>query len=599
VKDFLAEFDFSKALRDVREFSEGASKALADLSDQADKLATAYKLVKGAVEIIPNALNSAANAAGGAAAKIGAAVNAPLEAIGITAADTSRKLDSLGNDAFANVQEDANSFGDTLRLLGTTLFGIGDTAKEAGNKTDAAGAGFDRLGASAKGAGDKAAEAGEKIAGAGNSIATIPKSVEKVANSVDELEKQLSAMQQQFDLAKSIGASPEKLAELQKGIDDTRKKLKDLADASAALNKPLVETPQDGARAFEALGSAAGSAADDIEATGEAAQQSATMAAEGTASLSGVVAALFSKYSSLSEAAGRFFAETLKAANFGSLSLQSYGRAIEAADRATQQAFDNQVAGAGSAIAALEQFAQTGEVAGDATATAFYRSEQSLDAMSVAIQQGVGGFELLDSQTLSRLQGAIDAARQKTRQLSDDARAAAAELAAIGDQLEDQALRDSGNEAEIARRELERRIKNIEEIEKRAGAAGAEGAERAKRLAREEYERKIQDIQNAQAAQMQADKAAADARIAENQRVWDADPYNPNSTAQTATTAGQTGRSTGAIGTSRQRGQVPAEGINVQFNFDKGASIFTSQRQAEEVARLMLRELERLQRRKR
>ena len=601
VREFIAEFDFSGALTSFSQFTTQVGADISKLLDKADKLATAFKVVKTAVEVVPNALDSASSAAAGAAAKLGSLVSVPIGLISDDAEKARQKLDQLGNEGFAGAADAARDTGNAIDQLVQKFFGGNAVVEDHEVRVTRAGRAHANLTAetlAASRAADGSAIAFQKGSA---SVGDLGDKSNKAAGDIQALKSELIALETGIAAAISAGSSQEAIDILVERANTLRANISALTPAAQAAGQALKKAGDDGAQAFDGTSQSASRAASEIEATGEAAQQSATMAAEGTASLSGVVAALFAKYSSLSEAAGRFFAESLRAANFGSQSLESYGRAIEAADRATQRAFDNQVAGAGSAIAALEQFAQTGEVAGDTTATAFYQSEQSLDSMTEAIKLGVGGFELLDSQTLSKLQSAIDAARQKTKQLSDDARAAAAELAAIGDQLEEQALRDTGNEEELARRELERRLRNIEEIEKRAGAAGAAEAERARRLAQAEYERKIRDIQNAQTAAIDSARATADARIQENQRVWDADPYNPNSTARTATAAGQASSGTGAIGTSRQRGQVAAEGLsNININIEKALSPGAAAREMEEFVRRYIRpELERIARRSR
>lgn len=597
IREFIAEFDFDQALQSLQTFLTEAKTQLDNFATAATEVANAVKGIKEGLSLVANTFDTGVSAIAAGAAKLGEVSTAPLALVSDKAAELGRVLGDVADNAFARATEQAGQMRDNVAGLADAFSG---TTPEVQRQAAAAEQGADanrKLAQAAEEAGQAAQTGAGALEQAAQATTTATTTIRNAATEVANLKAEIAAAQQGLANAILSGADPAVIDQFKARIDSARQQLQLLALAGVDVGDKTAAGASKAAASLDQIGSSASRAAAEVEQVDAATQESAAGAANATASLSGVVAGLFSKYSSLSTAAGQFFAETLKAANFGSLSLADYGRAIEAADRATQQAFDNQVAGAGAAIAKLEEFAQTGKVAGDTTATAFYQSEQSLDAMSAAIDQGIGGFELLDSQTLSRLQGAIDAARQKTRQLTAEAMAAVAQLNAIGDQIEEQALRDAGNEAALAKLELDRRIANIEEIEKRAGAAGAAGAERAKRLAREEYERKIQNIQNAQAAQMQADKAAADARIAENERVWDNDPYNPNASfgdQQAAPQRTSAGRGGGGIGGGRGA-QQPTERVAVNVNVDRIASYGSDKRALEELARIVGKELQRLQ----
>lgn len=598
VREFIAEFDFSGALVSFSQFTTDAGKEISALLDKVDKLATAFKVVKAAVEVVPNALDSAASAAGGAAAKLGALVSAPLGMISDDGEQARQKLDALGNEGFANVSQQASNFSGTLRSLIGTVSGANTEIEEHEGRVSRAGrahANLTQETLAASRAADGSAVAFQKGAAA---VGDLGDQSSKSAGDVQALKSELIALENGIAQAINAGSAQEAIDILVERANRLRENIAAIEPVADKSGKALKKAGDDGAQAFDNAASSASQAASDIESTGEAAQQSATMAAEGTASLSGITAALFSKYSALSEAAGNFFADTQKAANVGSLSLQDYGEAIQAADRATQAAFDGQTSSANALISTLQEYAQTGRTAADSTAAAFFQSEGALDGMEQALQQGIAGFDLLDRQTLQNLQSAIDAARAKTKQLSADARQAVADLKAIGDQLEDQALRDAGNEEEIARRDYERKIQNIEEIEKRAGAAGADGAERAKRLAREDFERKMRDIQEAKAAQAEADREAADNRIAENQRVWDNDPYNPNNTAP-APTQQQGQRTTAGRGGAGAITGGKGDNVAVNINVDRLQSVGGNKRDLEELVRMLKPHFEALARRTR
>lgn len=597
IRNFIAEFDFRAAIASVQQFADESGEKLRGFAQTADEVAAAIRVVTNAIGLAFNTLQTVVAASVGAIAQTQATLLTPLAALSDSAAEMQRVMQDVADNAFEQVKIQAAEAGANVDALAGSFSQATNATNTVSEAAAAAAANVKQLSADEERLANNAAKLAEAER---QHSAAMEDAAAKAAGSIDKIaaaQAQLAEVERQIGDAIAGGQSQQQVQELITQANTLRASLEPVAAAADDAGAKLKKAGNDGEAAFAGAASAASGAAEEISEAGNAAQQSASMAAEGTASLSGVTAALFSKYSALSEAAGKFFRDTQKAANFGSQSLESYGRSIEAADRATQQAFDNQVAGANAAIAKLQEFAQTGRVAGDATASAFFASEKALDGMESAIRQGVGGFELLDKQTLSNLQGAIDAARQKTKALAADARAASAELDAIGDQLEEQALRDTGNEEEIARREYERKIHNIEEIAKRAGASAVEGEERAKRLAREEFERKMKQINEEKAARAEADRETADNRIAENNRVWDSDPYNPDAGAQSS---GNTGGSAGGFDATPRRVAQPTTQSAVTINIERALSPGAAQKEMEEFVRKYIKpEIDRLSRRSR
>ena len=598
IKEFIAEFNFDEALATLRTFLTEAKTNLDAFAESAREVARAVKGIKEGVALVANVFDTGVSAIAAGAAKLGAASTAPLALVSDTAAELGRTLDDVAANGLARATEQARQAGDNFNALAGA---VGGATPEVQAQAQAASQGADanrELAAAAEeGAAAVAAGTGD-LQQAAQATTTVTTTIKNAAVEVAALHAEIKTAQEGLANAILSGADPAAIETFKARIDSAKQQLQLLALAGVDVGDKTAAGANKAAASLDQIGSSASQAASEVEAVGDATQQSASQAAEGTASLSGITAALFSKYSALSEAAGKFFADTQKAANVGSLSLQDYGEAIQAADRATQAAFDGQTSSANALISTLQEYAQTGRTAADSTAAAFFQSEGALDGMEQALQQGIAGFDLLDRQTLQNLQSAIDAARAKTKQLSADARQAVADLKAIGDQLEDQALRDAGNEEEIARRDYERRIQNIEEIEKRAGAAGADGAERAKRLAREDFERKMRDIQEAKAAQAEADREAADNRIAENQRVWDNDPYNPNNTAP-APTQQQGQRTTAGRGGAGAITGGKGDNVAVNINVDRLQSVGGNKRDLEELVRMLKPHFEALARRTR
>lgn len=596
VKNFIAEFDFDSAKSSLSKFLTSAKTELDNFAKSAREVADAVKTIHEIIALAANTFDAGVSSIAAAVFKLGEVTSKPLALMSDAGEEVERVFAGLADGALERTIVQADEMGENFLNL---TDGIRHTADET-EHVAASVIKFEgkllTLAEVTKILADRNAEAAKaQIALRGTFDETAKAATASVGamgnagEAVKALHADIAASQEALKQAILSGADDATIEAFKTKIGDARAQLQLLALAGVDVGTKTAQGATKAAQSLDQIGSSAANAADDVEKVDAATQQSATMAAEGTASLSGILAALFSKYSGLSKAAGEFFAATQKAANVGSLSLADYGASIVAADKATQAAFDNQVVGASNAIAKLEEFARTGKVAGESTATAFFESEAALDSMGAALRDGVGGFELLDSQTLSKLQSSLDAARQKTKQLAADARAAADELAAIGDQLEDQALRDSGNEEAIARRELDRKIANIEEIAKRAGDAGAANAERARRLAQEEFARAVAAINERKAAEAAAARETADTRIAENQRVHDADPYNQ--------TAAASGVASGGIGTSLQRGQESSQTINITV--DRLQSVGGSKRDIEELVRLLKPEFDRLSRRTR
>lgn len=596
VRNFIAEFDFQAALKSVQEFTNEAGAKLHGFAQTADEVASAIRVAVNAIGAVFNTLQTVVAASVGAIAQTQATLLAPFAAINDSAAEMQRVMQDVADNAFEQVKIQAAEAGANVDALAGNLSQATNATNTMSEAAAAAAANVKQLSADEERMANNAAKLAEAER---QHSAAMEDAAAKAAGSIDKIaaaQAQLAEVERQIGDAIAGGQSQQQVQALITQANTLRASLEPVANAAEDAGEKLKKAGNDGAAAFSGAASAASGAAEEISEAGNAAQQSASMAAEGTASLSGILAALFSKYSGLSKAAGEFFAATQKAANVGSLSLADYGESIVAADKATQAAFDNQVAGASNAIAKLEEYARTGKVAGESTATAFFESEASLDSMVAAIRDGVGGFELLDSQTLSKLQSSIDAARQKTKQLAADAQQAVAELQNIGDTLEEQKLRESGDDEEIARRAFERKQRDIDEIAKRAGAAGAASAERAKSLAREEYDRAIAAINARKAAEMEAAREVADERIVQDKRVTQAATGAQGSGGSDSggITLGKPGRAVGGIDSPRAGDQVA---LNIIV--DKFQSVGKDKAQLEEFARTLLPEIERILRRRR
>lgn len=106
---------------------------------------------------------------------------------------------------------------------------------------------------------------------------------------------------------------------------------------------------------------------------------------------------------------------------------------------------------------------------------------------------------LLNESDLSGINSAIDAARNKVRQLADESRAARDELAGIGSSLQDELDRLNDDQEAIENRRYARQLRDIARLEAEGGAAAKREAEQSRKLAAELHRRKLQDIREEEA----------------------------------------------------------------------------------------------------
>ena len=183
------------------------------------------------------------------------------------------------------------------------------------------------------------------------------------------------------------------------------------------------------------------------------------------------------------------------------------------------------------------------------------------------------GFAAKNAEELKRQIGDTEASVKRTREemarLAQQAAEATDELASLNRQLQDEADRRAGNEEAIRRREYQEQLRRIAELERQGGQAAITQANQARDLARRNFEADLREIREREREQIDSNRRVDEDR---NRR-------------------GGGGSTGGALAPTRDAGQ-PAESpstIAPVFNITGG--------NPEETARVVLRELEKLQRR--
>ncbi|MFN7782309.1 MAG: phage tail tape measure protein [Lysobacterales bacterium] len=183
------------------------------------------------------------------------------------------------------------------------------------------------------------------------------------------------------------------------------------------------------------------------------------------------------------------------------------------------------------------------------------------------------GFAAKNAEELKRQIGDTEASVKRTREemarLAQQTAEATNELSDLNRQLQDEADRRAGNEEAIRRREYEEQLRRIAELERQGGQAAITQANQARELARRNFEADIAEIRAREREQIDSNRRVDEDR---NRRSG----------------GGSTG---GALAPARDAGQ-PAESLGTiapVFNITGG--------NPEETARVVLRELEKLQRR--
>lgn len=539
IREFLGEFDFKEALGSLSSFVTEAVSIFKDLRQNGETAANAIKVAFNGLQLAFNALELAISGAVGVLAKVSETVLTPLSAVSEEADKLRRAAQNLSADGFQRASAAASDFKGNVEDLGVAVKNQVDATVQQTDTAGRAADAQDDLADSAK----KTADATNEAAGAARTSAeeggrTIDVLVTQ-GQKLQALNEQLAQAEQRLQAAQIVG-DPESIAKAAAGVEKVKAEISALTGAAQNAGPAMKQAFDGAATSAESFAGSASAATDAISETGPAASAAAGQAGDAIGGLTGLLTGLNAKYGAISEGAREFFVEAQKNAASAAIGIRGFGKSIEDADRATENALSSAQKFADGTIKRLEQLADAGAGAGQGIAGGLQRAEQELAALESGVKNTSGQFRLLDQATLSRLQQTIDATRAKVQQLSAEAKAAAEELASTNEELGVEAARRAGDEAAQIEAEYRRRLKNIEELEQKAGAAGLKDAAQARQRLRQQYEQDLREINERKAAEARAAKEGADARIAENERA--------TSTIRATNAGGGGGSSQGATG---------------------------------------------------
>lgn len=167
-----------------------------------------------------------------------------------------------------------------------------------------------------------------------------------------------------------------------------------------------------------------------------------------------------------------------------------------------------------------------------------------LNGQIAAVREGRSQFDLLGQQDLSRLQAALEQARQRVEALQQQAQQAKEQLADLGSELQDQIDQINGNQADIENRRYQEQLAQIAELAQLGGEAAAAEAEARRKQAEELHRLKLEQINR----EAQASLRAADEQRDRDQQLRSQSTTNGGS-GQGAVTSG--GGGAGALGELR------------------------------------------------
>ena len=588
IREFLAEFDFQTALADVQKFATDTAKMFDDVKVAADTLATGVKVAFNGLQVAFNTLDATLNGAVGVLATASAKLLTPLAAVSDEAAALKQQAQDLADTGFTRAGIASDDLAQNMTQLQQAMDGAGQaTAKHTevtkDNRQAASEAALAQIEAAeaAKGATGALDSAGQAQQGVIDGLVTGAQRLAALRAELQQMEAQLVAAQTVGDLSQ-IEALNLKIREVKQQID--------LLAPSAQTAKASLDS------AFSSAAAQAGELASNtseanaaLAQTGTTAVQSAGQAGDAIGGLTGLLTGLNAKFGAVSEGARQFFVEAQKNAASAAIGIRGFGESIEKADRGTVEALANAQKYADGVLGALEAMGEGGLRAGNNIQEGVRLAEQDLAGLEFGVKNTVGQFRLMDQQTLSRLQAAIDATRNKVAQLKAEAQQAVDELARVNQQLTEDAARRAGDEAAVLEADFKRRLANIEELEKRAGAAGVAGAAQAKAKLRAEYEAKLADLRAREAEEARSAKAIADNQIRENQRV-DQSRRASGPAGGTSAGGGNTQGSAGGFGSSAA---APGD-TTININVDRTNALEDDEKFVERLARRLLPKLNQL-----
>lgn len=474
---------------------------------------------------------------------------------------------------------------------------------------------YRRLGVNVEAAGVKITEQGRQIIASFRAIATSGNASAQAigaaftaalnkAQTTGEVQALEEALRQAFNAGKisaqqlgaAISAAAARTSEISKGAQEASGALDGVGEAGRRMARELIASLQ-AARA--GLETEAGNLALAIQ-KGLAAGEPVAALQEQLAGLQGEIAATSGRIAGLQQGLGEVGdagedGGKRAAAGINSLTPVLKDAALQAKETAAavddigqqgQNAGEKVKLGVSNALLGLIQVTKDARDSvaelGPAAVEAFDRLRGELGVVNTTgrstadVMQLIAdraGFAAKNAEELALQIGNTEERVKRTREemarLADETRQASSELSDLNRQLQDEADRRAGDEEAIRRREYEEQLRRIAELEAKGGASAAVQAALARALAKKNFEADLADIRAKEREQLDSNR-----RVDEDTRRRRGGGGSAG--AGLAPTTSPTGPATGGF----------APTINI-----------TGSTNPEETARLVARELERLQRR--
>jgi hypothetical protein len=481
-------------------------------------------------------LNAAKGSADELKAALGAALQASLLQLGLSAEQAGVQVTAAGEKIIAefdNVARNASASANTIQLAFAQALSKasteGEVAQLQADLTKAFNAGkigADAFGVSMEAAGRKTAQIQTAAADAAAGLDGVGKAGETAAQRIsgslqdarDKLVVQQNALSTQLTDAlaannatlaaslnaqiKSVGITISSLSQQIGDLDNAKVNI-DLTGFSEGV-APALTGIHDVFDSLESLDSKAKESEGVFEELGGKAGAQGPLLEQ--------LASDYSRFSAVSSAAVEKFSRTMVelfngTGNFSqqaiadSTNIIKAGEAAAQAARIVQDEIDQQRQGVASLSQEYQDFAQNATRATLGTAQNLDALKASLEGDAAAAREGRSAFDLLGAADLSQLSSALDSAAAKVEQLQEQAQQAKDTLQSIGASIQDAIDQINGNQAAIENRRFQDQLKQIEDAAKLAGDLNSSEVQEEIRKAKLLHELKLKQIKDEQDAQ--------------------------------------------------------------------------------------------------
>ena len=575
VKEFAAQFDIKVAIGNLRTTLGEAQAVIRTFAADAAALASSIKVAFNGIAAAFNAVQTAAAATAVLGAKLDLLRLQVLDPFKLTTAEAQLVLEDFIRHGLEETGRQADQLIGNISALTENVDNTADAASRAAEAYKRTADFTNVLAQSSSTAAAAVQQAAGALAETGTQATTASGAMESAA-------VQLQRVSTEIAEAAAAGIAPTKAQ-----IEQLRA-LEQQAVATGSTVQSVWEKASEIYRGAEAatqkVATATQQVQQNVEATGDAAVEMGQQIAAGSeqgasaaAGIAGLIQQLYEGFAQVSLNAAETFATIERSAVRGESSIRGVIAAILNAADATQRIIDNQRAQASAIVGNLQAMAAAGSEAARGIGANFDRlTEEQLRAFSAAIRRGETDLGILDQASLDRLATEADAAADRVRRIGEEARQAKAELDSLANSLADEVARAEGNEEELARRNYEERIRQLEELGRRSGIEGQQRLEEARANANRLYQLELEQIRRRREAERKANAET----LAERQQIAGvgSDPAPQRSAPARSSGGGQSAR----VGESQRPG-----GDNIQITINRSSGRASNDELRDEARRLI------------